>query len=78
VLREHVVQDREEARVALEGLGRRRHGGGAADCERRVRRGGVEVGEEVGVRSFGVGEDFLEMASVSTFGIELLQGPGWD
>jgi hypothetical protein len=59
VFREDVVEDGEEARVALERARRGRDGGGGADCEGRIGRGGVEVGEDVAGGGLGVDEDFL-------------------
>lgn len=59
VFREDVVEEGEEARVALERARCGRDSGGGANCEGRVGRGGVEVGEEVVGGGLGVDEDFL-------------------
>lgn len=59
MLREHVVEDGEEARVSLEGFRRWREGGRGANCEGRVWGCSVEVGKEVAVGLLGVWEDFL-------------------
>lgn len=59
VLREDVVENAQEARVLLEAGGRRREAGGCADGEVGVRRGGVQIGQEVPRRRVGAAEDSL-------------------
>lgn len=56
---EDIVENGEEARIALERVRSWRHGRGAANCEGRTWGRGVEVGEEVAVGDLRMGEDFL-------------------
>lgn len=59
VLRQDIVENCDEARVALEGVGRRWNGGSHANREGGIWGRGVEVREQVAVGSLRVREDFL-------------------